>query len=341
MAELPPNGRVLLIRTDRIGDVVLSTPVATAIKRAFPESHIIFLARNYTRGLLEFHRDVDEVWTEEELEKGGHPTQFLRKAHLDATIALHPEPKWAWRLWRARVPLRVGTAYRAFSLFYNVRVKEHRKRTPIHEAEHNLNLLKPLGITDFSVEFHFQLPDELVTRVRGKLFAKGIEPGQPFVVLHPGSGGSAVDWPPHFFGELAFRLNGEGIPIVVTGSAAEGSLTEEVSRGGRLGVNLAGELSLEELAATLKLAGVVVANSTGPLHLAVALGTEVVGLYCPVPPCYPERWGPYGRMDSVLVPASVPCKSCSDKTCAKSRCMEQISVEAVFEKVKEKLRIDS
>ncbi len=329
-----------MIRTDRIGDVVLSTPVATALKQAFPQIEVIFLAREYTKPLLQCHRDIDDVWTEENLESSGNPIEFLKKNRVFAGIALHPDLKWAWRLWRARVPLRVGTAYRAFSLFYNVRVFEHRKHSSLHEAEHNLRLLEPFGIKEPQVAFHFELPDLVLKKAEELLISSGINPRAPFVVLHPGSGGSAVDWPVTSFGKLARRLLDERIPVVVTGSKEEKSLAAEILRNAGSAVQLAGTLNLLELAAVLKLARVVVANSTGPLHIAVALGTEVVGLYCPVPPCHPARWGPYGRPDSVLVPQNVHCRSCGDKACTKNRCMEQISVESVLEKVNRKLQLE-
>jgi len=340
--NLPPKARILLIRTDRIGDVVLSTPVASAIKRAWPEAKVIFLAREYTKPLLELHRDVDVVWTEEEIENGGNPVEALKKAGVAAAIALHPDLKWAWRMARAHIPIRVGTAYRAFSFLYTTRVFEHRKRSLLHEVEHNLNLLQPFGIEGRPVRFHFQVPSAVLEKVRELLDSRGVVREQPFVVLHPGSGGSAVDWPLSFFGELARKLRARNLPVVVTGAVSERLLGERlVEIGGSGVINLAGEIDLTELAAVLKWAHVVVANSTGPLHIAVAMGTEVVGFYCPVPPCSPQRWGPYGRPDSVLVPSRVSCKTCGDKTCVKSRCMEQISVQTVLEKVLQKMKIES
>jgi len=337
--HLKSNAKILLIRTDRLGDVILSTPVATAIKQALPNSRIAFLARRYTRDLLERHPDIDEVLAEEDLENGKAAIDILRRKKFDASIALHPDAKWAWQTYRTGIPVRIGTAYRAFSVFYTYRVFEHRKHTNRHEVEHNLNLLKPLGISPGKVTFRFDLPDPVLEKTRALLKQKGWNSAAPLIVLHPGSGGSAVDWPAVSFGQLAKELRDRNLAVAVTGVASERDLIDYVVRTAQTELlRLDNELNLLELAAVLQQASVVVANSTGPLHLAVAMGTEVVGLYCPVPPCHPERWGPYGRPDSVLVPQQVSCKTCGSKRCAKTHCMEQISVKMVLEKVLEKLR---
>ena len=336
--HLKSNSNILLIRTDRIGDVILSTPVASAIKRAFPDSRITFLARRYTRDLLVHHRDIDDVLIEEDLGNGKTAIKKLSELKFDVCIALHPEQKWAWRTYRAGIPVRVGTAYRAFSIFYNYRVFEHRKHSNLHEVDHNLNLLKPFDISSGAVEFRFEIPKNVQEKAQLLLMEKGWEVGQPLLVLHPGSGGSAVDWPAEYFGELARALINQNLTVAVTGTKAEKKLIDRVTEIAGPGLlRLDGELNLLELAGVLNQASVVVANSTGPLHLAVAMGIRVVGLYCPVSPCHPERWGPYGQADSVLVPEDVSCKSCNPKKCAEIRCMEQISVEMVLKKVMEQL----
>lgn len=338
VVHLKSNAKILLIRTDRLGDVILSTPVASAIKRVLPESHVTFLAGRYTRDLLVHHHDIDDVLVEEDLGDGKTAIKKLSESKFDVCIALHPEQKWAWRTYRAGIPIRIGTAYRAFSVFYNHRVFEHRKHTNRHEVEHNLNLLKPLGIPFGKVTFRFELPETVRGKTRLLLKKKGWNREQPLIVLHPGSGGSAVNWPAASFGRLAKELRDRNLTVAVTGVASERELVDSVVRAAQTELlRLDNALNLLELAAVLEQASVVVANSTGPLHLAVAMGTEVVGLYCPVPPCHPERWGPYGRPDSVLVPQQVSCKRCGSKMCAKTHCMEQISVKVVLEKILEKL----
>ena len=156
----------------------------------------------------------------------------------------------------------------------------------------------------------------------------------PFVVLHPGSGGSALDWPAKNFGRLAGKINSElGLSIITTGSASESVLIDTIQKQTKNIVRLEGQLNLKELAALLKKASLIIANSTGPLHLAVAVDTKVIGLYCTLVACGPERWGPYHRADSVIVP---PVNAEYDKD---YNPMQLITVEEVFQMTKKKLSI--
>jgi ADP-heptose:LPS heptosyltransferase len=94
--------------------------------------------------------------------------------------------------------------------------------------------------------------------------------------------------------------------------------------------DLCGELDLEHLAALLSLAALVVANSTGPLHLADALGTKVIGLFSPYRSAAPYRWGPYGQPENVFVPDGLVCKRCTRDRCEMYNCLSTIQPEAVL-----------
>ena len=127
--------------------------------------------------------------------------------------------------------------------------------------------------------------------------------GGPFIVLHPGSGGSADRWPVAKFIELYDELDHNGYRVVLSGSDVEGEMIDAVTtRRGMTVRKITGETDLRTLAAVLSLASVVVANSTGPLHLAVAVGTRVVGLYPGKQIMSPVRWGPLGKGHRVLQP---------------------------------------
>ena len=199
--------------------------------------------------------------------------------------------------------------------------------------EYNLRLLEELDCRGGGdVEFFIYIPTEVEARVRTLLQSKGLH--RHFVVLHPGSGGSAKDWSPENFGKLA-ECVGETDPdlkVVVTGSRGEEALCERVVRasGGRA-ISLAGELALKDLAALIGSARAFVSNSTGPLHVAAAIGTPVVGLFPPHRAMSKERWGPYTSSRKVLVPDTSPeCGICNDGATG-CPCMNSISVPQVAE----------
>jgi ADP-heptose:LPS heptosyltransferase len=159
----------------------------------------------------------------------------------------------------------------------------------------------------------------------------GIRPADRLAVLHPGSGGSARDWRPERFGELARRLSQNNVRVVVTGSGEEQRLVQTVVKGSEgAAIPLAGKLSLAELGALLERAGLLVANSTGPLHLAAAVGTAVIGFYPPIPQCSSRRWGPLTDRRVIFEPTAEECPVCRGGACRGDACMEMIKVEDVL-----------
>ena len=133
------------------------------------------------------------------------------------------------------------------------------------------------------------------------------------------------------------------VKVILTGGPNEEDIVEKVYRGTHSKpLRAVGIFSIKELAALIKMSHLFVANSTGPLHIAVAVGTEVIGFYCPLVPCLPERWGPYGRRhDSVLMPAVESCKKCNRKKCEYKNCMDLISVEQAVEMAEKKIKVEA
>jgi len=329
--------RILVVRTDRLGDVVLTLPVFNALRRCFPGAHLAMLVGSYAGEIVEGCAGVDEILR---YDHAGGPVPFLvmmerlRAGRFDAAVIVHPTPRLALLAFFSRIPVRVGTGYRYYSLLFNRRVYTHRKTAMRHEVEYNMGLLAPLGCTAEParpLDVPLDIPPEARERAATLLRDAGVS-GR-FAVIHPGSGGSAREWPLENFGLLARRIAREmHLPVVVTGSAGESSRAEEVARtaaGG--GTNLAGRLSLKELAALLAKASLLIANSTGPLHVGVAVGTPVVGLYPQIPVMGPRRWGPYTDNARVLVPDRPPdCDECTGRSGTPCACMASITVESAY-----------
>lgn len=331
--------KILLTRTDRLGDVILSTPVATALRKNWPDVHVTFLVRHYTAEITRCHPHVNETLELDGAEIGGvqHLAQALRQRQFDAAVMLYPRSSLAWALWRSGIPLRIGTGFRWYSFLFNQRVFEHRKTAARHEAEYNLRLLRPLGISAAEVEFHFALPQAERAGIEAKLDELGV--GANPIILHPGSGGSSRDWPPEHFAQLADRAHyALGAQVILTGAPAEENLIAAIQRQTKSQPpSLCGRLTIIELAVLCQRAAVFVSNSTGPLHLAVMAGAPVVAFYPPIRAARPERWGPYGRLADVLMSQQAECTRCRQSSARVCDCMRAIAVELAFKKVQEKL----
>ncbi len=330
---------ILLIRTDRIGDVVLTTPALTVLRQHYPEARLHFLTRDYTAPILKHHRDLDEIllYQPEGRHRGWSGIRRLARElqarQIDTAFLFFPRPDLALALRLAGIPRRVGIAYRWYSFLLNKRIFEHRKHGRKHELEYNLSLLQPFVShlpTPEEVQFNFVF-DESLRAVRESLLRKG-RIQSDYLVVHPGSGGSAPNLPPEMFARIVrFLAEKVSWDILLVGSKSEGPLLEQIQRlaGVERLHRIAGDWNLEEYLAIIAGSRLFISNSTGPLHLARAFEVPLLAFYCPAIPCSPRRWGPYNRPEAVLVPEVEPCNSCNPARCPYGNCLSLIPWEKI------------
>ncbi|MFI5201796.1 MAG: glycosyltransferase family 9 protein [Candidatus Kapaibacterium sp.] len=330
--------RILIVRPDRLGDVVLTMPMARAIKQALPPSHVAFLAREYTQPILERSPDVNEVFTVEPEFSLRELIRIFRTAGAD--VAFFPSPRFRLALaaWLARIPKRIGTGYRWYSFLFTHRIFEHRKTAERNEAEYNLRMLSALGIStpaDELPEILLQKPERMA--VDEWLAANLGNPSAKFAVLHVTNGGSTPPWPTRNFVELGRKtMELYGMTIILTGLCRDARMLEGLASSIGNALVFAGH-SLPELAALLERASVVVASSTGPGHLAAALRSNTIGLFSLPPALSKERWGFRGPHVRNLSPA--PLAQCP--TCEQCTCMERLEVSSVMNAIDALLRSSS
>lgn len=325
--------RILVSRTDRIGDLVLSTPVFETLKKFYPDCYLGVLVNEKTEILLQHNPWVDETICYK-------PRTFFRLISrlrkFEVVIVLYPVFTIAFLCWLSRIRLRIGTAYRFYSFFFNQKVKEHRKYCNMHEAEHNMSLLKPLRIEESCVTprvWFSEVDREWATQRLKELGVKGT-----IAVLHPGSGGSSRRWSEMNFSILGDMLAEKGFDVLLTGGKGEEDLVEQVvSRMKSFPLRIVGETTLLQLAAILTMCRVLVTNSTGPMHLAASCGIPVIGIFCPIAGCSPQRWGPLGENTKVLIPDVPACKNCVGSRCVYYDCMNLLEPERVMREVEELL----
>jgi ADP-heptose:LPS heptosyltransferase len=326
-------------RTDAIGDVVLTLPVAGKLKQQFPDCRVVFIGRTYTAPIAAACPWVDDFLNLDELLKLPKPAQVaaLREYAAAAIVHVFPNKTLARLAQLARIPVRIGTRNRWHHwLTCNRLVALSRRHSPLHEAQLNLKLLQPLGLTQVPdlievaelVQLHSSEP--LSPSVQQLLQAR--QPGQLNVILHPRSRGSAREWGLNNFGQFARLLHQAGHCVFVTGTAAEGEELAEwrQQHAAFLAADLTGQLSLPQFLAFIAAADGVVAGSTGPLHLAAALGRHALGLYPPIRPMHPGRWGPLGPRAKFLVFDKPNCENCRTEpsACACIRAVEAAAVAA-------------
>lgn len=312
----------LLSRTDNIGDVVLTLPLAGLLKQTFPDCTIGFLGKAYTRPVIESCPFVDYFLAEAdflELKPGQLPVEVLVHVFPNRKVAEHGR--------KLGIPMRIGTSRRWFHwLSCTHLVNLSRRHSPLHEAQLNARLLEPVlgkfspSLADLAAVLSLARHPDLEAETKA-LFV----PGKKAVVFHPKSKGSAREWGLDNFSRLASLLGQKpDVQVYVSGSGEEGEQMKDWLQAHPDVISLCGKLSLGQFIAFLSEAEGLVAASTGPLHIASALGIKAVGLFAPMDPIFPQRWAPLGPQAKVLVKE----KACSD--CRKGgACACILSLEAM------------
>ena len=326
--NMPPR-RILIIKPSAIGDVVHALPVLNLLRRRWPGAHVSWLVTPACAGLLERHPQLDEVIRFERREFGrgwrsprvaADLVRFMRDLGLrrfDLVIDLQGLFRSGWLAWATKAPVRVGpsNAREGAWLFYTHRVSTGAVEQ--HAIERYLTLAEAVGCERGPVEFHFAVDEG------DRAYVKGLTP-ERFAVLMPGANWVTKQWPVERFAGLVGPLRDRfGLECVVAGGPDVAGLAARVPTA----VNLAGKTNLRQLVALLERAELVVANDSGPMHIAAALGRPLV---TPFGPTNPVRTGPYRRMDSV-VRVDIPCSPCYSRRCSHVSCLQWIGTAPVME----------
>ena len=329
------NGKHIAIsRVDSIGDVLLTLPMTAWLKQQFPSCKITFFCKNYTAPIVKQYAAVDNIVKVDDLFTLSKSEQVnaIESLGIDAVVHVFPKKELAKLFKKAIVPTRIGTSHRLFHLnTCNIRVHFTRKKSPLHEAQLNFELLRPFGLEEipgfetvsnytssFSIEPQ-ELPEEFEQL-----------PGKKYVILHPKSQGSAREWPMEKYAQLAGELTANGYEVVFTGTENEGKLFRKEIPENAHCHDSTGKLSIDQLIWLIKNASALVACSTGPLHIAGFLDTKAIGLFSSRIPIHPGRWRPLGAHSKALV-FDPECEKCKAKK--ECDCISNISVATVLREI--------
>ena len=335
--------RILITRTDRLGDVVLSTPVVRFMREQFPEAYIAFMVRPENRSVVENNPDLNEVIV---YDKYGSRKSFLgtvsfalslRKKKFDLAIALHPTNRVHMILFLAGIPVRIGYD-RKMGFLLTKRVPHFKHEGDKHEVDYNFNLLKHSG---FNIENADRRPYMATTENDKRLIdslKKSFDIGDSVITVHAGASCPSKRWSPEKFAQVADELSEKyrsDIVLVGGDEAAEFSKQVTLAMKSRA-VDLTGMLLVGELAELLSRSKIFISNDSGPVHVSVAVKTPVVAIFGRKDPgLSPKRWGPLGDRDIVLH-KDAGCRRCLAHMCENDfKCLEAISAGEVVEAASE------
>ncbi|PPD36145.1 MAG: glycosyl transferase family 9 [Methylomonas sp.] len=292
---------IISTRAHKIGDVILSLPLATILKQINPELVIGFIGTEYTRAVIEACTSIDIFINESDfLEK----EITLNGQKPECILHAVPVPKISKRSAKLKIPLRIGTNRRIYHwLTCNKLVNLTRKKSNLHEAQLNIKMLDCFGIhTDFSLKQIadlFAMPDlsHLLPEAKIKLDDKRFK-----VIIHAKSGGSAHEWSLQHYIDLIKSLDVDKFQVFISGTDKERLALEPLLEAVSDKVtDVCGLLNLPEFIGLIARCDALLACSTGPLHLAAILNKHALGIYAPSRPIFPQRWAPIGHKAQVFV----------------------------------------
>jgi lipopolysaccharide heptosyltransferase I len=308
----PTPVKIVIVKLSSLGDVIHALPVARALRRARPDAQLAWIVEAREYALLKDHPDLDTVvpvdtrlwrrlvWrpagARQVLDKVGRLRSRIRNAGFDVAIDLQGLMKSGLLTAYTGAPLRIGFTGDRCREWLNCLFTNRRVRPPteaVHVVDQYLALLAPLGVTPGPAEFHVPIPAAAARRMDDFLGEQGVKNRDLLVAINPGAGREGKRWPVGHFRRLADRLAQEqpNVRILLLWGPDEVHMARQIRDGLQARAILAPPTDLHELAALLRRSALMVANDTGPLHLAAALGTSSLGLFGPT---RVERNGPYG-----------------------------------------------
>ena len=319
--------RILIIRQDRIGDVVLATSLPRELKKRWPGCHVAMLVRSYTASLLDNNPHLDEIIIDDFQPESRNSSFWrmagrLRRSRFTHALMLLPQARYNYMTFCAGIPFRLGhgiVLFHAITAVWPVMTRKFKKGR--HEAEYSLDLARAMGARSENAtpEIHLS-PDEqtqvaalragwlnngpVVEAYSDGSSAGGQEPTRGIVALNTTSGRSAPNWNPSDWGELARLLARSGrVKVVVT----DFEVPQEVS--GIEGVAYPDQgKPLRSTVISVAAADLLVSSSTGPMHIAGALDVPTLSLFCPRFSCEADLWGPLGNQARFILPEKEYCR---------------------------------
>lgn len=339
---LPATPRILLIRPDHLGDLVLTTPVLHALRQYAPDAQITMMVGPWSSEIVARHPDIDRLLTcpfpgfQRAPQQALAPylllltvAKQLRRGHYDLAVNLRTDFWWgAALIYLARIPRRIGYALEPGTPFLTKALPFH---SPEHAAVSNLRLasaaLETLGYSPLPKPYsperyplQFIPTEEEQKWATQRLTGEGIDAETPFVVIHPGTGAAVKLWRTEAWASCADALinsspGSKPLRIILTGSRSERPMLEEIASTMTSPAIIITDATVGQLAALLGRAQLVLAVDNGPAHIAVAQGTPTVELFGPTD--Y-RIFGPWGiAAKHVVLASTARCPTCPFIPCGR------------------------
>jgi heptosyltransferase-2 len=330
---------ILIVRTDRIGDVVLTTPAIEAIRKNFPRAKISVLVAAQTRDLVKGNPFIDKVLVDDRQGRHHGMAGFWRlsseihEQRFDAAFIFHTKKRTNFACFNARIPERIGYKDKNYGFFLTQGFEDPRHTGEKHESEYCLDLLRMAGLRIEDPRVFLPFQPEAEQWAQEWLNKNGLVAQNKIIAIHPGASDMTKCWPVSSFAQLIDALAAQGYTILVVGHGAVAQIADDIRRQAKAKfLDLTNQTSVAELASLLKRCRMLISNDSGPVHIAAAAGIYVISLFLrDQPGINPERWRPLGPKGFILTNKPHEAVRLDTSGEVQSGLKDSIEVKAVLE----------
>lgn len=316
---------ILVIRPDRLGDLVMTLPLIKTIRENLPEAKIYLLASNGNAGLLKGDAHISDVFSRERKE------DLRRMCSIRYDLAIDTVMDWrlksAFLARKSRAKFLIGFALGFRGRLFDLKVKPEGQK-PM--SEFILDLIRPLGLKISS-----SIPEFLITpqdKAEAERYWANLrlDLTKKIVVIHPGGYYPSQRWMPERFAQVAGEVEKRtGAQVIIMATSSEVKIIESIKAGMEEGPLVAMDWPLRSLAVLFSKSSLFIGNNSGPLHLAAAVGTPTISF---LGPTVPHLWRPQGE-NQVVLKKELSCSPCQKAYCRRHRCLKEIEVNEVIDEV--------
>ncbi|MEK6553120.1 MAG: glycosyltransferase family 9 protein [Bacteroidota bacterium] len=302
--------RILIVRPDRIGDVVLSTPIPRELKKTYPDCFVAVLLRKYTQDIYFNNPYVDKIILIDDNEDDSFKSFFrkikeIRKYKFTHSLLLLPTERLNYLLFFAGIPHRIGVGHKFYQFITFTRYVDRKKYIQLrHEADYCMDLARKIGVESNNLDTEIFFTDEEKRKV--DLTREELLKGKKHLIgVHVSSGNSSPNWTVDEYRKLILSLTKEvEISVVVTDNIIPDQL-KQIESVSYLNENK----SLRESIINFASLELLISASTGPMHIAATLKVKTLSMFCPLTACSPKLWGPLGNESKIILPQENYCQT--------------------------------
>ncbi len=329
----PAYRKYLIVSTTALGDTIWATPAIQSLKEAYPKCSINVLTSSIGEAVLSQNPLIDRIFTIKK--RGIFPLlklfPLLKKEKFETAFIFHVSQRQILPFcYMLGIPEIIGTAQLNKGLDSLLTTAVPLKK--VHEVQRRLELVEAIGVPVSPKKLQLFFNEESKKEAHLFLQKHHIDPSLPLIALHPGAKDRFKQWDPSCFVKLGKKISGQ-LPchILITGTAQEKNLVDEIASSIPGAVAITGELSLKSFAALISKLTLLVIGDTGPMHIAFSTSTPTIALFCATDP---KLCGPHIPLENTVIHAKPPtCTPCLRKKCREPFCLLQFSPEEIFQSV--------